>query len=94
MIDPTVLEAIAGREALTQAEDLGLQHLHVASDCKEVVNGIRDGTAGSFGGIIKEIQERKKAFISCNFVHEFRATNYEAHKIARLGTLLPQGRHI
>ena len=35
--DPTLLEAFACREALALAEDLGIQMMHVASDCEEVV---------------------------------------------------------
>ena len=57
-------------------------------------NRIHVNSGGAFREIIREIKQREMSFISCNFVHEFRATNHEAHKIDRLGTTLPQGRHI
>ena len=94
IIHATTLEAIECREALSLVEDLNLQHLHIASDCAEVVNGIRINSGGAFRGIIRELKQRETPFISCNLVHEFRGTNHEPHKIARLGTTFPQGRHI
>lgn len=88
MLDPSVLEALACKEALALAQDLGLHHLQTASDSQEVVKSIRDGAGGAVEAIIWEIQQRKFSFISCNYVHEFRATNYKAHKIATHGTIL------
>lgn len=61
------------KEALWLAEDLNLQQLHIASDCLEVVNGIRDGAGGPFGGIIKEINHRVRSFI----VHVILSMNFE-----------------
>uniref|UniRef100_M8C5B6 Protein SRG1 n=1 Tax=Aegilops tauschii TaxID=37682 RepID=M8C5B6_AEGTA len=55
--DPASLEALACREALSLAQDLGLQHLQIASDCKHVVNHIRQGVGGSYGSVIREILE-------------------------------------
>jgi ribonuclease HI len=46
--DPAVLEALACREALALALDLGISHLLVASDCKTVVNDISDGSMGRY----------------------------------------------
>ena len=40
MLDPATVEAVACREALSLAQDLGMQHLLVASDCKQVINHI------------------------------------------------------
>ena len=76
------------------AEDLGVQHLHIASNCKEVVKNINCVAVGSYGVVIKEIKEMEESFVSCSFVHEFRASNFEAHKLSRLGVSLPQSRHL
>uniref|UniRef100_A0A453JDY5 RNase H type-1 domain-containing protein n=2 Tax=Aegilops tauschii subsp. strangulata TaxID=200361 RepID=A0A453JDY5_AEGTS len=81
--DPASLEALACREALSLAQDLGLQHLQIASDCKHVVNHIRQGVGGSYGSVIREILETVRNFTSCNFVFEPRASNTEAHRLAR-----------
>ena len=52
LLDAATLEAIACREALSLAEDLNLKHLHIASDCIEVVNGIQVNFGGAFRGSI------------------------------------------
>jgi ribonuclease HI len=56
--DPLTLEAIACREALALADDLGVNRIHVASDCKVVIDDIIGGTNGRYGAIILEIKER------------------------------------
>jgi hypothetical protein len=40
--DPATLETLACREALALAEDLGIDQVFVASDCKTVVNDIKN----------------------------------------------------
>jgi hypothetical protein len=45
--DPSILESIACREALSFAADLGLSRLYVASDCKQVVEDIANGSFGT-----------------------------------------------
>lgn len=45
--DPTTLEALAVREALALVEDLYQQHIHIASDCKVVVDEIKGAGAGN-----------------------------------------------
>lgn len=67
LTDPTVLEAIACRDALNLANDLGLRHLYIASDCKEVVNHIHEASGGLEGTIVREIKQQEKSFTSCSF---------------------------
>ena len=45
-------------------------------------------------GVIREILETVRNFTSCNFVFEPRASNTEAHRLARSGTSLPYGCYI
>ena len=62
--DPETMEAIACREGLALASDLGLQKLQLASDCANVVRSIRDNGLGQYGHIVQEINARAGAFVS------------------------------
>jgi hypothetical protein len=44
-------------EALALADDLGVNRIHVASDCKVVIDDIAGGTNGRYGAIILEIKD-------------------------------------
>ena len=72
--DPTTLKALAVREAMALAKDLNLQDIHVASDCKVVVDDMKLGGGAAYGAIIHEIIEYSIILNSCNFAHdhEFR----------------------
>ena len=91
--DPTTLEAIACREAIALAEDLHIQRMVVASDCKQVIGDITRGHKGSYGSIISEIKSRSLRF-QCNFSFEGRRVNLEAHKLVRFALRLAFGRHV
>ena len=56
IVDPPTLEALACREALDLADDLGLRRILISSDCKQVVQDITDGSGGRYATVIKEIQ--------------------------------------
>lgn len=71
--DPATLEELAVMEAPALPEDLNLQRIHVASDCKVVVDDIKNRSATTYGAIIHGIREYSSSFILCNFVHELRA---------------------
>ena len=55
LVDPSTLGDLAVREGLSLAQDLAMQHIQVASYCKQVVSHIRHGLGGNYGGIVKEI---------------------------------------
>jgi len=76
------------------AKDLGIRQIHIASDCKIVVNHIHEATGVSYGGVIKDIKPWERSFISCNFVHESRDSNFEPYTLARHTLLLDQRRHV
>ena len=40
---------------LALAEDLNIQRIHVASDCKTVINDIKQKNPASYGAILHEI---------------------------------------
>ena len=92
--DPATIEALACREAQALARDLSLQHIQMASDCKQVVSHIKQGAEGNYAGIIREVTETMSFFTACNFMFEPRTSNFEAHRLARYGITLPLGRHI
>jgi hypothetical protein len=92
--DPTTLEALAVREGLAIAEDLNEQRIQIASDCKIVVNDIKQNSPAEYGAIVHEITERSRAFAACNIIHEFRSSNFEAHNLAKHSLSLGFGRHV
>ena len=92
--DPATLEALAVREAMALAEDLQLQTIHIASDCKGVVDDIKQKSSPNYGAIISEIVEYFRSFQLCNFVHEFRSSNVEAHNLAKHVLKLGIGHHV
>lgn len=92
--DHTTLEALAVRESMALAEDLNLHSMHAASDCKVVIEDIKQKSGSSYGAIIHEIIEYSSSFILCNFVHEFRSLNFESHNLAKHTLQLGVDRHI
>jgi hypothetical protein len=77
---------------LALAEDLVQLKILVASDCKPVVDDILQGTIGRYGAIVSEIRERASQISECKFVFEGRASNFEAHNLARFMLSFGAGR--
>jgi hypothetical protein len=94
LTDPRCLEALACTEALDTAADLLLGPIHVASDCLEVINGLKGDCRGRFGNLLKEISDRAREREDTFFVHEGRESNGEAHRLARFASSLPGGRYV
>ncbi|KAE8807816.1 f-box wd-40 repeat-containing protein [Hordeum vulgare] len=82
-IHPVILEALAMREAMALAEDVYVQKIQVASDCKTVVDDIKHRGTGKHASIIVKIIERSHAFTSCDFIQEYRSSNFEVHGLSR-----------
>ena len=92
--DPPTLEALAVREALALAKDLNLQNLHIASDCKVVIEDMKEQNPAGYGAILHEITDLANGFVECNFVHEYRSSNFESHNLAKHVLKLEVGRHV
>jgi ribonuclease HI len=92
--DPASLEALACREGLALAADLALSRIQIASDCKLVVEDIREGSMGRYGQIVKEFKHSCNQFDLCNVVHENRASNFEVHNLAKFVITRGVGRYI
>lgn len=92
--DPHVLETYACREALSLAEDLGVQHIRIASDCVGVVNEITRGTGGLNVAIVHEIMNCCIRFTSDSFKHERRNFSFEPHNLSKFACNLGIGKHV
>ncbi|XP_071677586.1 uncharacterized protein [Lolium perenne] len=93
-MDAETLEALACREAVSLALDVGARRVKVASDCSNVIASLEQGTFGVYAQIIKDINESRCSFDVLSFVHECRLSNKEAHRLAKSSVLLDQGRHV
>ena len=76
------------------SEDLYQRRIHVASDCKVVVDDLKKENPPGYGAIIHEIVRRSNDFEICKFSHEFRSSNFEAHNLAKHALSLGVGRHV
>ena len=92
--DPESMEAIACREGLAIASDLAMRKVRIASDNINVVKNIRGDSKGIYGHIVQEIKARAGSFASSEFVHEGRASNEDAHKLARSSVYCDLGRQV
>jgi hypothetical protein len=92
--DPWCLEAMACREAIALAEDLCRGEIMVALDCLEVIKGLEGQSLGLSSHILQEIKDSARERGGVSFRHESRASNTEAHELARYATSLPHGRHM
>ena len=92
--DPAILEALACREALALALDLGQSHLCVASDCLGVINNLSRPFLGTYSTVLREIKWRTGDFDMVTFIHESRSANMEAHSLARFSSSLEPGRRV
>ncbi|KAK1610245.1 hypothetical protein QYE76_033918 [Lolium multiflorum] len=91
---PGILEALACREGLDVADDLGVDAIQVASDCLDVLKGLQGVNLGEYGSILMEIQARASSRGDTAFGHERREHNVEAHNLARFASSLPEGRYV
>jgi ribonuclease HI len=57
IVDPPTLKALACKEALVLADDLGLGKILISSDCQQVVNDISSGHGGAYVSVRKEINQ-------------------------------------
>ena len=63
-------------------------------DAKVVVEAIAQRSEGRFSPIVREINETRNLYISCNFAFEGSASNHETHNRARYALSPDQGRHV
>jgi hypothetical protein len=81
------LEVMACREGIALAEELQLHRIAVVSesDCLQVINSMKCSDEGSYCVVILKIKAKMPSFAGVIiFKHEHRASNSEAHLVARL----------
>jgi ribonuclease HI len=78
-------EAIAAREAIKLAGEIGVLDVEVEGDSLSVCNALKLGKAefASYGNIIDEIHLIASSFHCISFSHVKRAGNCAAHILAR-----------
>jgi hypothetical protein len=91
---PRTLEALACREGLVVADDIGLGPVVVALDYLEVVNGIQGENLGILSSVLVETKAMIQQRGLTTLVHERRQYNVEAHRLARYTSTLPVGRYV
>jgi hypothetical protein len=94
IIEPATLEAWACAEGFTLAQDLNINTVMPATDCLGVSREINEGSLSSYATILKEIKDRRHHFVSSVVVHERRALNVEAHRLAKSDITLEPGCHV
>jgi hypothetical protein len=82
------------REALALAQDLQQQRVTVALDCLPVVNHLARDYAGNYTMVLREIKELASLLVEASFRHENRASNCEAHRLARSAVSAEVGRRV
>jgi ribonuclease HI len=88
------MESIACREGMSLALDIQVANFRLASDNQNVVKNILQGSQEVYGQIVQEINVRRSAFASIEFVHEKRDFNVDAHNIVRSAIYDDLGRHV
>lgn len=86
--DSESMEAIACREGLALDSDLAVRRFRLSCDNFNVVRNIKGGSTGAYGHIVQEINARAGAFVSSEFVHEGRASNVDAHVLAKVQSIV------
>lgn len=79
---------------MDQPHDFYERRIYVASDCKVVIDDIKQRSVSCYGAIIREIIDHSRFFDSCFFSHEYRSSNVKAHNLAKHALSLGVGRHI
>lgn len=92
--DPEIMEVMACREGLALALDIQASNIKLACDCLSAVKAITEGSMGVSGQIIREITAARRDFSNSVIVHEGRASNGDAHTIARNAIYESSGRHV
>ncbi|TVU13714.1 hypothetical protein EJB05_37134, partial [Eragrostis curvula] len=94
IVDPETMEAIACKEGLALASDLIMEQFRLACDGANVMKSIKEAGMGPYGHIVQEIRARARYFVKVDFVYENRASNVDAHNLARSCISAALGRHV
>ena len=85
------VEAIACREAVRFALQLGLANVVFEGDSESITNAINSGSPcySSFGHILDDAKALALNFVSATFIHVKRQGNVVADKLAKVAKTIP-----
>ena len=92
--DPETAEVLACREGLALATDLLSRRVCIATDCATVVKNLEGPGMGCYSQVIRELKAGMATFDRAKIVHEGRASNVDAHRLARSSIYETEGRHV
>ena len=77
-LDPLSMEALACRDGVALAADLGVQKLKIETDSQELVNlwKMGDNQRSCIAPIIREIRDRSAVFLAFSLVYANRSCNH------------------
>ena len=55
---------------------------------------MKEQNPAGYGAVLHEITDHATRFVECNFVHEYRSSNFESHNLAKHVLKLGVGRHV
>ena len=92
--DPETAEVLACREGFALAADSMISRVRIASDCAGAVRSLEGSGMSRYGHVIREIKVAMASFKGAEVVHEGRASNIDAHTLARSSIYESEGRHV
>ena len=92
--DPETAEVLACREGFVLAADLMISRVRIASDCAGAVRSLEGSEMSRYGHVIREIKAAMASFEEAVVVYEGRASNIDAHTLARSSIYESEGRHV
>ena len=92
--DPETAEVLACREGLALAADLMIRRVRIATDCACAVRSMAGPGMGRYGHVIRVMKAGMTNFERAEVVHEGRASNTDAHALARSSIYESLRRHV
>jgi hypothetical protein len=89
--DPETAEVMACREGLALAIDLLTRRVRIATDCAAAVKSLAGPGMDRYDQVIRELKTDMASFDKAEVVHEGRASNLDAHRLARSSIYEDQG---
>jgi len=92
--DPETAEVLACHEGFVLAADLMISRVRIASYCAGAVRSLEGLEMSRYGHVIREIKTAMASFEEAEVVYEGRASNIDAHTLARSSIYESEGRHV
>jgi hypothetical protein len=83
LVDDNITEHMMCTDDEDARSWIATTRIKVASDCRNVISSLEEGTMGAYAHIAREINEARSEFTEISFCHEGQGSNKEAHNLAR-----------